>query len=525
MPLVQCDCIGRLIVACEYCSERNLGEADPYDRPTPLSVFAKPPASTDGVISNQPSVRIMRRAGLKADGNPIGSGGNTTSSSMVPSKAGSETGDESQRGTGMVSPTESTTAKDKSSMTREEREAKYKETRDRIFKGFEDTENPEATAGTETSNEVSRASSTTGKKKNKKTNNKQSDDGFQARSQFEAFYPTGQYSAAAYDQSAMASTMFFNPYLPQPNSQPMHPGMTQTYNSSFQPLQPSAYQTQMQNAPMLGGPSPYPPNNVTPNFMPFGQQMAGQFYPAMQQPNQMAPPSSNLSSPALSSNSQLSRSQSQISEQHWSGNGYTNPYQMFANPQAVFQQPNPPQLQANTPLGGVPYQYGQLPYQAGAQNGRSQHPVPGSYNRQAFNPQTRSFVPTNGFVPQPLPYGGQPTTNPSGFNQRPNFQPGVSFGQQQILQQQMPPIPQPGQLHMTHPLPSYTRKSSGQTPGSQSPGQNTLSKWGTPANLPPKPPPPEGSSTSNPPTIQNMAAGQGIPTFQNGTYSKPSDSS
>ena len=488
-----------------------------------MSVFAKPPAGTDGGASNQPSVRIMRRAGLRADGQQIGSGANTASSSMVPSKAGSETGDESQRGTGMVSPTESINAKDKASMTREEREAKYKETRERIFKGFEDVENPEATAGMEISNEVSRASSTTGKKKQKKNNKPQTDDGFQARSQFEAFYPAAQYSGATYEPSTMASTMFFNPYLPQPNGQPMQPSITQTYNSSFQPVQlPQAYPMQMQTAPVMGGPSPYS-QNVNPNFIPYGQQMTGQFYPAVQQPNQMAPPSSSMSSPALSNNSQLSRSQSQVSEQHWAGSGYPNPYQMFGNSQPIYQQQSPPPLQANAPLGSVPYQYGQLPYQAGAQNGRSQHPVPGSYNRQAFNPQTRSFVPSNGFVPQQIPYGAPPT-NPNGFNQRQNFQSGVPFGQQQILQQQVPQIPQPGQLAMTHPLPSYTRKTSGQLPGSQSPGRSSLSKWGTPANLPPKPPPPEGSSTSNPLTIQNMAAGQGIPTFQNGTYSKPSDS-
>ena len=425
----------------------------------------------------------------------------------------------------MVSPTESTTAKDKASMTREEREAKYKETRDRIFKGFEDIEHPELVVGTEISNEVSRASSTTGKKKQKKNSKQHNDDGFQARSQFEAFYPTGQYSGATYEQSRMASTMFFNPYLPQPSGQPMQPGMTQTYNSSFQPLQhPQAYPIPMQVAPMMGGPGPYPQTNVNPNFMPYGQQMTGQFFPVIQQPNQMAPLPSNISSPALSSNSQLSRSQSQLSEQHWAGNGYTNPYPIFGNSQPIYQQQSSPQLQANPSLGSVPYQYGQLPYQASPQNARSQHPVPGSYNRQAFNPQTRSFVPSNGFVPQQIPYGAPPS-NPNGYNQRPNFQPVVSFGQQQNLQQQVPQISQTGQLPMTHPLPSYTRKSSGQMPGSQSPSQNTLSKWGTPANLPPKPPPPEGSSTSNPPTIQNMSAGQGIPTFQNGTYSKPSDSS
>jgi hypothetical protein len=53
--------------------------------------------------------------------------------------------------------------------------------------------------------------------------------------------------------------------------------------------------------------------------------------------------------------------------------------------------------------------YGQLPVNVNPNDPKSQHPIPGSYNRHAFNPKTQSFVPANGMapmVPPTLPYGG-----------------------------------------------------------------------------------------------------------------------
>jgi len=100
-------------------------------------------------------MKIMRRAGLGKDGQITGSDSNTAEGSTAPSKAGSETGYDSQQGTGVVSPTDSNMAKDKSAMTREEREAKYKETRERIF--GPESENADSL---EPVNELSRTRST-----------------------------------------------------------------------------------------------------------------------------------------------------------------------------------------------------------------------------------------------------------------------------------------------------------------------------------------------------------------------------
>ena len=123
--------------------------------PTPLSALAsKAPTPFDTTQSSQPAMKIMRRAGLDRARWNADSGVNTAEASATPSKAGSETGDDSQRGTGVASPTDSTVAKDKSSLTREEREAKYKETRERIF--GPESENADSN---EAANELSRASS------------------------------------------------------------------------------------------------------------------------------------------------------------------------------------------------------------------------------------------------------------------------------------------------------------------------------------------------------------------------------
>lgn len=53
----------------------------------------------------------------------------------------------------------------------------------------------------------------------------------------------------------------------------------------------------------------------------------------------------------------------------------------------------------------VPYAYGQLPAHINPHDPKSQHPIPGSYNRHAFNPKTQSFVPGGGIGPvqQPQP--------------------------------------------------------------------------------------------------------------------------
>jgi len=62
------------------------------------------------------------------------------------------------------------------------------------------------------------------------------------------------------------------------------------------------------------------------------------------------------------------------------------------------------------PPNSIPYAFGQLPSTANPADPKSQHPIPGSFNRHAFNPKTQSFVPGNPGLPgpQPMSHHGSP---------------------------------------------------------------------------------------------------------------------
>jgi hypothetical protein len=500
-------------------------------RPNALSTFSRQQVNPEGPSLTQPSMKIMRRAGLGTDSQNE-SGQNTSASSVNPSKAGSEDGDESRRVSGVASPTDSTIAKDKASMTREEREAKYKETRERIFGGAEETPNGEASQSIEPVAESSRTSSASGKKKSRR--NKNHDDDFEARSSYNAYWPAVQYPSTPYNQQTNPTT-YFNQYTQPQNCQIPQPSMTQPYNQLYAMGSPfQQYQIPMQQpaAPSVSGAySPnygFPQNSTPQPYASYAQTVPQQFYPPMSQPLQLVPQSPAMSSPALSNNGQLSRPQSQMSDQHWSQANFQNSpqFQMFNGQQMSYQPQGQPQVlsqQANS----TPYPYGQLPYQAGSQSGRSQHPLPGSYNRQTFNPQSRAFVPSTPSFVTPQPSSSSYATRPADV---PSFRPGGSFStpntlptyiQQPMNNLHVTQIHQSGFTQLpkapTYAQPQNSRKTSAQSTRSQSPGQSSLAKWGRPENLPPKPPPTEASIKTN----SNFSHGQGMPKFQNGTYTKP----
>ena len=441
----------------------------------------------------------------------------------------------------MASPTESTTAKDKSTMTREEREAKYKETRERIFKGFEDADLSEGALG-DLSNEVSRTSSTTGKKKSKK--HKNNDDGFEARSRFiqsSAYHPAMQYAGTSYDQAAVRGA-YFDRYVPQQMSQVGPPGnpnvpmMSQPYNQAYQQIPNMADSTMaMPQIPMANGFTAYGPNVAPHTLAGYGQQMPQMpmhYYQPIQQPTTMGQQSSAMSSPALSSNAQLARPQSQMSDQQWPQSAHQSPYLMPGSQHRPYRA----QVQnaaALVTMPTVPYQYGQLPFQPNMQGGRPQHPLPGSYNRQTFNPQTRSFVPGNGFSPPQTGSYGHVATDSNMGNATTNYFSGSRpspYSQQPSPYFQGPPAPVPASYNFPQNDRNYNmRKTSAQSTPPQPPAQNSLSKWGTPSHLPPKPPPPEAPiMPENHHTLpvnvhtgmnpQAMNNGQGLAHTQNGTY-------
>lgn len=505
--------------------------------PTPLSAIPRLPASADAAPF-QPAVKIMRRAGVGKDVSNNESGADTTESSINPSKAGSEVGEGSQRGTGFVSPSNSVTAKDKASMTREEREAKYKETRERIFKGFEDTDNVDSNSANEAHNQVSRASSVNEKKKTKRRNN---DDGFEARSKFNAYYPAIQYAGTTYDQTANPAS-YYNPYGPSPNMSMSQPG------SLGVPVQPQAYQPgypalghspsfpmAVQQIPMMNDPFYNSLAHNSPAFPIYNHPTHAQYYQSVPPPIAMGQQPPAVPPPAISHNGQPSRPQSQMSDQQWQSNSFSYPYQRSRDQQPFYPSSIPDQS-SGTNINPTSYQYGQLPYQTAAPGGRSQHPLPGSYTRPAFNPQTRSFVPGAGVPPQ------IPSFNARGYDSATRgTSTAFANGKEMTpyVQHPSPYTPLPSTSIPVTFTPSVdskgygSRKSTTQANGTQSPVLNSISKYGAPAHLPPKPPPPETpslpdaqhtlpSSVHAAVGIQLMSNGQSMPSFQNGVYSMPS---
>ena len=466
---------------------------------------------------------IMRRAGLGKDAQSVESGANTADGSMVPSKAGSETGDESQRGTGVASPTDSNLAKDKSAMTREEREAKYNETRERIF-----GPKSENTDSNEALNEASRTSSRNEKKKKKHKNN---DDGFEARSQFNAYYPSMQYPATTYDQST-ASPAYYSPYPMQQGNLLNQNGpvgaimLQQGYEQGYNSIPtPQGFPAMTSQNPALNG---YDLQTANGHTVSYNQQVPSHYYPPMQQGIGMGQSSPVMSSPAVSNHNQFSRPQSQIADPQWSQNTYPYPYQQSRDQQNFY----PPAMQSPNSMAGVPsvpYQYGQLPLQPSMQGARPQHPLPGSYKSQTFNPQTRAFVPNGGSVSAQTGQIGNSSTpstrNLSGNQYPPYIQQASPYHQGTAMPASAPYV------FNQEPKVYGIRKSSTQSNAPHSPPvQSSLSKWGTPSHLPPKPPPPEVPSMlgaqhslpiNNQFNVDVQHGGQQMPSFQNGVYSMP----
>ena len=185
--------------------------------------------------------------------------------------------------------------------------------------------------------------------------------------------------------------------------------------------------------------------------------------------------------------------------------------------------------------GGIPYPFGQLPANLDPKDPKSQHPIPGSYNRNTtLNPKIQSFVPggsmsqlpapqapfpapgshhsspqissphmsfQGGFPPSmPPPHFGGPTSygmnrqgsSGSGFGPYPGH--GPHYGPPPIISHQPPPQPPPQHHHHLPPnpgpahLPNKPPNSNvhiGPPQGNQTHSQ--LSSYGNPAGLPPKP--------------------------------------
>lgn len=330
--------------------------------PPSLADVARNVLVTGTVGPTSAAFKIMRREQLAS--RHFSAGNSTAPSSSVPSKTTSENGLEGPSDDGLTSPAESTPSRDKSKLTREEREAQYKLARDRIFADFQESLITDSAENVEPSTSMSRSSSTSGKKKPRKQKQNK-DDTFEARSAYVNSGPFQAQYAQAYPDPAIScsyptSPVNFDNFTYSAQLSQQYPvfdhGMTynnlQGQASSLMPQQfsPNDWQTmqamQMQNQ-YFGYPqsAQYPVNqNMMTNGAPAMQGLYQEWY---------SDQNTNFVSP-MSPTSPFGY-----------GSGLISPNEQYAqNFPQVYQHPS---------------------------TGRVSH----GHRKSLFNPQTRSFVPNN----------------------------------------------------------------------------------------------------------------------------------
>jgi hypothetical protein len=462
----------------------------PYCRiPPPVSQMVDPAKGTNTPPVELPARKIMRRDDGK-------SGTNTGANSQNASKTTSEMGgsDGSNDGEG---------AKDKAALSREEREARYREARQRIF-GSAESEEPDMAEGNgsgedkDKGKDVSRSSSAAGKKKPKKQRNYDDDD-FQARSRFNVYYPQ-QYPVATYTGD---NAVYYNGYPATAQNAPyatMNPGASPppTYSNPYPGMmapeaQPQYGWANQQYPASNGSMMAYPGYGQMPN----GYDLSTDFQRGMSSfqsagmPSQVTP---KMANPQMASyQDTYQQPQHMPMNPGWS---QANQQPSFHMAQGAYSAQNGPgnrpmSAPHQAPMPGYPY--GQ--FASNAYNGkpnRNQHPLPGSYNRGQFNPQTQAFVPGG----RNMPFGmqqnmmqGQPPMNGYG---------GYQMSAQASMPAQMPrPSPSatstpsfgsPQSMQGNHSATSMNRIAS--QSGDAGSSQSSIAKYGTPSHLPPKPPAP-----------------------------------
>ncbi|OLN82228.1 R3H domain-containing protein 2 [Colletotrichum chlorophyti] len=340
----------------------------PYARvPESLASIAAP--ETNAETPPPPAVlprKIMRR----------GEDGELATASASPSKPTSETGSDSKD--------KSAAANQK--LSREQREEAYKQARERIFGNSEKT--GESTPGrsielrsspppvrpltarldNEGENGVSRASSVSARDK---TNTKRGKTGKQRRDDSDSFDSRHNY------------TPYWGPqqqtWMPQPQYVPVSnqygAPVQQPYPSQVQaPYNTTPTQSFAPVMPTMGYNAPYPPPQANQPQFQSPQRGYGGAGPAPAPPPPQAWQQGFGQAPAPTPPAGVNVA-------------YNTPRGMSAPPGQ----------------GSVPYMYGQLPANINPNDPKSQHPIPGSYNRHAFNPKTQSFVPGGGMAPMQPP--------------------------------------------------------------------------------------------------------------------------
>ncbi|KAI6869993.1 hypothetical protein KC338_g3263 [Hortaea werneckii] len=459
--------------------------------PPPLTGITTPSTAASTPPPPAPQMKILRRG---IDAGPVLANG-----SNVPSKSGSEDGSEDDK-------------KPKPPATREEREARYEAARLRIMGSAKPTESPEDSRP----KNDSRSSSVTGKKSKKKQRSN-SEDGFEARSAYSAYY-TPPHNAHGLNASSYGFPPFMDSAQGQQSATPV------AFHQSVAPQGFSPYAAQMasgipwaaQGFPAGGGTN----QSSWPQQPQHGFDLAANFQQAMS----FQPPAQSTQA----SNASPYQQQYYGGHQAWTSQGYPTSNGQGNPPSSAYFPGNQcrPQSSAGN-QGNQNYQYGQLPSQAlGRPPSKLEHPLPGSYKGKHFNPQSQTFVPGQQGEqveePQHVPphvsatnqqsfgfnYAGQHLRQASAPMQGPVYgsprQTSGSSSTQGLSQPMMHPLPQPvfpRQPSPNVPLPPkpsttpqkpvlQQQQLSTPSPTTTNVNQNSsISKWGTPASLPAKPPP------------------------------------
>ncbi|KAF2198098.1 hypothetical protein GQ43DRAFT_494389 [Delitschia confertaspora ATCC 74209] len=481
----------------------------PYCRiPPPLSGIPTLAKNANTPPVDMPARKIMRR------GDDPKSGTSTTANSEGPSKTTSEAGGGSDGGN-------DSETKDKATLTREEREARYREARQRIFGHTESQEGESADTGASgEEKDISRSSSAAGKKKPKKQRN-YDDDGFEARSRYNVYYPP-QYAVAAYNSDN--SAIYYGGY-PNAMQTTNYPGVAPNMSppSAFSPAYP-AMMSQDPQAQYGWAGSQYPSTNGSVGYPAYGgtsngYDLSADFQRGMQSfqtagvPTQSTP---KMANPPMAS----------YPEQYQPQNmGGMNPAWSPMGPQPIYPTVSPQYAQSGSgsrpttaPHQGLAPAYGYSQFSGSTfNNGLSsgnQHSMPGNYSRPQFNPQSQAFIPGG----RNAPFQMQPNMaqmQAQGINSYGNMSMQMTGQPQNPMGRQNSAIPHPQSFGSprgspnNHPVPAKVNNlsasqpappastqpmtasaMSGQPNSSSMPVQSSIAKWGTPSHLPPKPPPP-----------------------------------
>lgn len=447
-----------------------------------VSANTPPPAA--------PTMKIMRRVGQSGEKNSLG--GSSAPSSALASNAASEAGpdnlNEDER-TGDSSSASGTPARDRTTLTREEREAKYQEVRERIFKDFPENKSSDSPNSGEQSSNVSRSNSRMGRKRGNRQRPPK-DDGFEARSQFNAYYTSPLYMHGQIPPGASMHDPSINPHS--------HHLLAQQSGAGFHFASGSQVPSIRSNN--TGGMLPYghvPPQPNQTNWQ------AGA-------PSQSSGPTSYHPNPQLSP--MLSHQSSARSSPPVNMYPVPNPSQYGQSPMGWQQPPYPPNYPTasrNLPAAhwpGMPSTHLPTNNQMSYSNGigtpqnmpNSSNPVPHLLSPAGFDHPS--------LVPQSRPLA--PPANPhSGYGDVGTQQQSAPRYSSNQLSGAPWQVFRDGSNHTanTPTNPHWTSKNNGsvrpssaaispdnpQDFGKRTVQHELIAKWGTPSHLPPKPPPSE----------------------------------